>query len=77
MNPVTLTVAVLLRPWMYFYVLPKGNALVQISFSSLAFLAVLALSWLLFRGKPAGWGSRFAVTASVWIVAAAVVLGLG
>ncbi|QOY84987.1 sulfatase [Paludibaculum fermentans] len=77
MNPVTLTVAVLLRPWMYFYVLPKGNALVQISFSSLAFLAVLALSWLLFRGKPAGWGSRFAVTASVWIVAAAVVLGFG
>ncbi|MGC4050828.1 MAG: sulfatase [Paludibaculum sp.] len=77
MNPVTLTVAVLLRPWMYAYVLPKGNALVQISFSSLAFVAVLAVSWLLFRNQSGNWGARFAVLASVWIAAIAIVLGFG
>lgn len=77
MNPVTLTVAVLLRPWMYFYVLPKGDAVVQISFSSLAFAAVLALSWLIFRNKPEGWGARFPISASAWILAAALVLGFG
>ncbi|MGJ5820362.1 sulfatase [Paludibaculum fermentans] len=77
MNPVTLTVAVLLRPWMYFYVLPKGDAVVQISFSSLAFLSVLALSWLFFRGKPAGWGDRFPLAAAGCIVTAALILGFG
>lgn len=76
LNPVTLTLAVLLRPWLYFNVLPKGQALPQISISSLVFLALLALSWLICRGRPVG-GGRFALFAAGWILVLAVVAGFG
>lgn len=76
-NPVTLSLAVLVRPWMYFHVFRGEAPLYQMSVSSAVFGVLLAVSWLVLRGRPHGYGARGPAMAAMAIAGLAAAGGFG
>lgn len=74
-NPVTLSLVLAIRPWLYSNVMIDWNRFVQLGFSFLAVALILAISWWALRNKPVSF--RFCHWAAAGLAILSIASGYG